>query len=134
MSSQWQRILPAPCLFPFIPLSSPRLCPQAFEQILNRGGRCSRSAAHLSAFVDASLGGRSSTHALSDRDLDAALESAVALFRCLEDKDVFEAFYRDHFAKRLLAGRVEEDAEYAMLGRLKVRRWGGVSSMPCWGG
>jgi len=101
---------------------------QAFEQILNRGGRCSRSAAHLSAFVDASLGGRSSTHALSDRDLDAALESAVALFRCLEDKDVFEAFYRDHFAKRLLAGRVEEDAEYAMLGRLKTECGNGYTS------
>lgn len=43
------------------------------------------------------------------------------LFRFLQDKDVFERYYKQHLAKRLLFNRsVSDDAERSMLSKLKV--------------
>jgi cullin 3 len=43
------------------------------------------------------------------------------VFRYLQDKDVFESFYKQHLAKRLLSGRsVSDDAERAMVSQLKA--------------
>jgi len=42
------------------------------------------------------------------------------LFRYLQEKDVFEKYYKQHLAKRLLGGRsVSDDAERSMIGKLK---------------
>jgi len=39
----------------------------------------------------------------------------------LSEKDVFERYYKNHLAKRLLLGRsVSDDAERGMLAKLKV--------------
>jgi len=39
----------------------------------------------------------------------------------LQDKDVFERYYKQHLAKRLLLNRsVSDDAERGMLSKLKV--------------
>jgi len=51
------------------------------------------------------------------------------VFRFLEDRDVFERYYKQHLAKRLLSHRsVSDDAERAMIAKLKV--WP-ADSMPC---
>jgi len=43
------------------------------------------------------------------------------LFRFLQEKDVFEKYYKQHLAKRLLLGRsVSDDAERSMIGKLKT--------------
>ena len=43
------------------------------------------------------------------------------LFRYLHEKDVFEKYYKQHLAKRLLGGRsISDDAERSMIGKLKV--------------
>lgn len=45
----------------------------------------------------------------------------MVLFKFLEDKDVFERYYKQHLAKRLLFDRsVSEDAEKGMISKLKV--------------
>lgn len=45
----------------------------------------------------------------------------MALFRHLQEKDVFEKYYKQHLAKRLLGGRtVSDDAERGMLVKLKT--------------
>lgn len=45
------------------------------------------------------------------------------LFRFLQDKDVFERYYKQHLAKRLLFNRsVSDDAERSMLSKLKVKK------------
>ena len=42
------------------------------------------------------------------------------LFRYLQEKDVFEKYYKQHLAKRLLGGRsVSDDAERSMIAKLK---------------
>jgi len=52
---------------------------------------------------------------------EARLEAALLLFRHLQGKDVFEAFYKKDLAKRLLLGRsASGEAERAVLARLKA--------------
>jgi cullin-4 len=54
-------------------------------------------------------------------DLEADLDRALALFRHIQGKDVFEAFYKKDLAKRLLLGRsASVDAEKGVLARLKA--------------
>jgi len=89
---------------------------QAFEGFLNRD---TRTAQYLSLFVDdmfrKGLKGMS-----SDVEIDTSLEQVVTIFRFLQDKDVFEAFYKQHLARRLLNGRsLSDEAEKTMISKLK---------------
>jgi len=89
---------------------------QAFESFLNKD---TRTAQYLSLFVDdmfrKGLKGMS-----SDVEIDASLEQVVTVFRFLQDKDVFENFYKQHLSRRLLTGRsVSDEAEKSMISKLK---------------
>jgi cullin-4 len=56
-----------------------------------------------------------------DAELDRQLEQGLELFRFIEGKDVFEAFYKKDLARRLLMGRsASQDAERNMLAKLKT--------------
>ncbi|KAI1143997.1 Cullin-domain-containing protein [Hypoxylon sp. FL0543] len=69
--------------------------------------------------VDAEQSGQAST-ADEDAELDRQLDQALELFRFIEGKDVFEAFYKQDLARRLLLGRsASADAERSMLAKLK---------------
>ena len=49
------------------------------------------------------------------------MDETIAVFRYLTDKDVFERYYKNHLAKRLLLGRsVSDDAERQMLSKLRL--------------
>jgi cullin 3 len=53
--------------------------------------------------------------------VDDVLDKTITLFRFLQDKDIFERYYKQHLAKRLLFNRsVSDDAERGMLSKLKV--------------
>jgi cullin-4 len=55
-----------------------------------------------------------------DAELDRQLEQGIELFRFIEGKDVFEAFYKKDLARRLLMSRsASQDAERNMLAKLK---------------
>ncbi|KAK6067649.1 ubiquitin ligase subunit [Seiridium cupressi] len=55
-----------------------------------------------------------------DAELDRQLDHALELFRFIEGKDVFEAFYKQDLARRLLMNRsASADAERSMLTKLK---------------
>ncbi|KAI1501257.1 Cullin [Biscogniauxia marginata] len=69
--------------------------------------------------VDAEQSGQASTGD-EDAELDRQLDQALELFRFIEGKDVFEAFYKQDLARRLLMGRsASQDAERSMLAKLK---------------
>lgn len=42
---------------------------------------------------------------LSEDDIEGILDKVMMLFRYLQEKDVFEKYYKQHLAKRLLSGR-----------------------------
>lgn len=69
--------------------------------------------------VTAEKEGKSNT-ADEDAELDRQLNHAVELFRFVEGKDAFEAFYKKELARRLLMGRsASKDAEGNMLAKLR---------------
>lgn len=48
---------------------------------------------------------------MSEDDIEVVLDKGIMLFRYLQEKDVFEKYYKQHLAKRLLHGRSSsEDA------------------------
>lgn len=69
--------------------------------------------------VDAEKSGQASTGD-EDAELDRQLDKALELFRFIEGKSVFEAFYKQDLARRLLMGRsASADAERSMLAKLR---------------
>ena len=57
---------------------------------------------------------------VDDTQLEKKLDDVMALFRFIHGKDVFEKFYKNDLAKRLLHSRsASDDAEKAMLSKLR---------------
>jgi cullin 3 len=89
---------------------------ESFEDFLNADAR---AASCLAVYVDELL--RVGLRGASDEQVTAELQKAIVVFRYLSDKDVFESFYKQHLAKRLLGNRsVSEDAERTMVSLLKA--------------
>ncbi|KAH9884585.1 Cullin [Xylariomycetidae sp. FL2044] len=93
-----------------------------YMDMLLRGGLKTLPKALLSDSqdrMDAEQNGVASTGD-EEAELDRQLNSALELFRFIEGKDVFEAFYKKDLARRLLMGRsASADAERSMLAKLK---------------
>lgn len=57
---------------------------------------------------------------LQEAEIMEKLDKVIQIFRYLLDKDVFEGYYKNSFAKRLLEARMlNEDAEQVLLVKLK---------------
>ncbi|KAI0408707.1 ubiquitin ligase subunit CulD [Xylaria palmicola] len=93
-----------------------------YIDMLLRGGLKTLPASLLSDVqdrVEAEKSGHASTGD-EDAELDRQLDKALELFRFIEGKGVFEAFYKQDLARRLLLGRsASADAERSMLAKLK---------------
>jgi len=88
---------------------------QAFEHFVNLN---QRSPEYISLFVDESM--RKGMRSTSEDEVEKTLDKVVMLFRYLQEKDVFEKYYKQHLAKRLLGGRsVSDDVERQMIAKLK---------------
>jgi cullin 3 len=89
---------------------------ESFEDFLNVDAR---AASCLSMYVDELL--RVGLRGATEDQVTQELNRVIIVFRYLSDKDVFESFYKQHLAKRLLGGRsVSDDAERAMVSQLKA--------------
>lgn len=88
----------------------------AFEHFVNLNPRAPE---YLSLFVDDLL--RKGLKGASEDDSERLLDKAMQLFRFLTEKDVFEKYYKQHLAKRLLGGRtVSDDSERSFIVKLKT--------------
>ena len=89
---------------------------ESFEDFLNTDAR---AASCLAVYVDELL--RAGLRGATEDQINAELHKVIIVFRYLSDKDVFESFYKQHLAKRLLSARsVSDDAERAMVSQLKA--------------
>lgn len=89
---------------------------ESFEDFLNTDAR---AASCLAVYVDELL--RVGLRGATEEQINEQLNKSILVFRYLSDKDVFESFYKQHLAKRLLGGRsVSDDAERAMVSLLKA--------------
>lgn len=82
-----------------------------------------RAPEYLSLFIDHRL--RKDSKALSwaesTQELEKTMSATMRLFRLLQDKDVFERYYKQHFSKRLIGNKsVSDEGERSMISRLKA--------------
>nr|CCA24461.1 PREDICTED: similar to Cullin4B (CUL4B) isoform 3 pu [Albugo laibachii Nc14] len=79
----------------------------------------SRPAELIAKYVDAKL--RTGNKGGSETQIEALLDDVIVLFRYIQSKDVFEAFYKKDLAKRLLLGKSASfDLEKLMLSKLRT--------------
>ncbi|CAL9132155.1 unnamed protein product [Musa textilis] len=88
----------------------------SFEYFINLNNR---SPEFISLYVDDKL--RKGLKGVSEEDVEVVLDKVMMLFRYLQEKDVFEKYYKQHLAKRLLSGKsVSDDTERSMIVKLKT--------------
>lgn len=87
-----------------------------FEYFLNLNAR---SPEYLSLFIDDKL--KKGSKGMTETEIEQVLEKTMVLFRYLQDKDIFERYYKQHLAKRLLLNKsVSDDSEKNMISKLKT--------------
>ncbi|XP_059478079.1 cullin-3 [Neocloeon triangulifer] len=87
-----------------------------FEFFLNLNPK---SPEYLSLFIDDKL--KKGVRGMSEQEIEAVLDKAMVMFRFLQEKDVFERYYKQHLAKRLLLNKsVSDDCEKNMISKLKT--------------
>ncbi|KAK4541634.1 hypothetical protein LTR36_007778 [Oleoguttula mirabilis] len=94
----------------------------ACREYVNRNKVCqknsSRSPELLAKHADNVL--KRSTKATEEDDMEKMLNQVMTVFKYLEDKDVFQKFYSQTLAKRLVHGTsASPDAETSMISKLK---------------
>jgi cullin 3 len=78
-----------------------------------------RTPEYLSLFIDDKL--KKGVKGLSEQEIDQVLDKSMVLFRYLQEKDVFERYYKQHLAKRLLLNKsLSDDSEKNMITKLKT--------------
>ncbi|KAK3844857.1 MAG: cullin-4B [Linnemannia gamsii] len=98
---------------------------ECFEAFVNI--RQNKPAELVAKYLDLRL--RSGNKELSDQDLESTLDRVLILFRYIQGKDVFEAFYKRDLAKRLLLNKSASfDAEKSMLSKLKAECGAGFTT------
>lgn len=93
----------------------------AFEHFINQ--RANRPAELLAKHLDAVM--RGSLHkgmsSKAEDEMEPSIDAALVIFRFVQGKDTFEAFYKKDLARRLLLNRsVSIDAEKMCISKLKA--------------
>lgn len=87
-----------------------------FEYFLNLN---TKSPEYLSLFIDDKL--KKGVKGMTEQEIEQVLDKTMVLFRYLQEKDVFERYYKQHLAKRLLLNKsVSDDSEKNMISKLKT--------------
>lgn len=77
-----------------------------------------KSPEYLSLFIDDKL--KKGLKMLSEQEVEVVLDKTMALFRFLQEKDVFERYYKQHLSRRLLTNKsISDDSEKNMITKLK---------------
>ncbi|KAK6754967.1 hypothetical protein RB195_013752 [Necator americanus] len=87
-----------------------------FETFINLN---KNSPEYLSLYMDEKL--RKGLKSENDENAEKLLDKSMVLFRFLQEKDVFEKYYKQHMAKRLLLDKsISDDMERMMISKLKT--------------
>jgi cullin 3 len=89
---------------------------KSFSDFINLFPSCSE---YVSLFIDDNL--KRGIKGKTETEIDVVLEKAVTLLRYIQDKDLFETYYKRHLARRLLYAKSESgDVEKQMISRMKL--------------
>eukprot|EP00041_Stephanoeca_diplocostata_P015979 m.310708 g.310708 ORF g.310708 m.310708 type:complete len:336 (-) comp20213_c0_seq1:397-1404(-) len=96
-----------------------------FEDFINK--RPNKPAEMIAKFFDAKL--RTGYKECTEEVLEDLFDRTMVLFRFINGKDVFEAFYKNYLARRLLLQKsASDDAERTILSKLKHECGSGFTS------
>jgi len=88
----------------------------SFEYFLNINQKI--TAEQLARYVDKKMRGEKG---FSELEIENRLDQVILIFKYLQEKDIFEAFYKKHLSKRLLLGKsASYELEKSMLAKLKA--------------
>lgn len=97
------------------PIIQPALT-KSFTESINAFPRCSE---FISLFIDDNM--KKGIKDKTEQEVDRVLEKAITLLRYIQDKDMFERYYKKHLCKRLLMRKsVSIDVEKQMVSRMKI--------------
>ena len=89
---------------------------KSFSEFINN---FQRSAEYLSLFIDENM--KKSLKGKTENETDVILEKAIILLRYIQDKDLFERYYKKHLCKRLLTRKsLSKDVEKQMISKMKI--------------
>lgn len=78
-----------------------------------------RSSEFISLFIDDNM--KKGIKGKTENEIDQVLEKAITLLRYVQDKDLFERYYKKHLGKRLLLSKsVSNEVEKQMISRMKM--------------
>ncbi|KAJ2819131.1 Cullin-4A, partial [Coemansia erecta] len=98
---------------------------EAFEAFINT--RRSKPAQLIARYIDQCM--RMGGKMAADEDIDDVHNCIIMLFRFIQGKDLFEAYYRRDLAKRLLYNKtISTDTERMMLQKLKTECGAGYTT------
>ncbi|CAD6190013.1 unnamed protein product [Caenorhabditis auriculariae] len=87
-----------------------------FETFINSN---TKSPEFVALYMDDML--KNGMKSVSDTEMDKTLDDIMILFRYLQEKDVFERYFKQQLAKRLLLDKsCSDDSEKALIGKLKT--------------
>ncbi|KUJ18567.1 Cullin-domain-containing protein [Mollisia scopiformis] len=89
---------------------------KSFSDFINLFPRCSE---YVSLFIDDNL--KRGIKGKTEAEIDEVLDKATTLLKYIQDRDMFERYYKKHLARRLLHGKSESaDVEKQMISRMKL--------------
>ena len=78
-----------------------------------------RSSEYLSLFFDENM--KKGIKGKTENEVDALLDQGIILLRYIQDKDMFERYYKKHLSRRLLMKKsISMDAERQMISKMKL--------------
>lgn len=78
-----------------------------------------RSSEYLSLFFDENM--KKGIKGKTENEVDFLLDKGITLLRYIQDKDMFERYYKKHLSRRLLMKRsISMDAERQMISKMKM--------------
>jgi cullin 3 len=78
-----------------------------------------RSSEYISLFIDENM--KKGIKGKTEMEVDIVLEKAIILLRYIQDKDLFERYYKKHLCRRLLMNKsISNEVEKQMISKMKI--------------
>jgi cullin 3 len=91
---------------------------RSFADFIN-SSTFSRGSEYISLFIDDNM--KKGIKDKTEAQVDEVLDKAITLLRYVQDKDMFELYYKKHLSKRLLMNKsISIDVEKQMILRMKI--------------
>ncbi|KAF2134804.1 Cullin-domain-containing protein [Dothidotthia symphoricarpi CBS 119687] len=78
-----------------------------------------RSSEYISLFIDENM--KKGIKGKTEMEIDVVLDKAIILLRYVQDKDLFERYYKKHLCRRLLMNKsISNEVEKQMISKMKI--------------